>query len=468
MNGVLHSHRAQLVGTALAAAATTAALISLYTPRQTVQAHELDKDVLRWNEAEHDDLVREQLARNYAFFGDDAMAKIRAGRVVVVGCGGVGSWAAVMLVRSGIGHIRLIDFDYVTLSSLNRHATASLADVGTPKVRCVARALKGMARWVQVEECVEVWRADGGEKLLEGADWVVDAIDNIQTKVDLLYHCHSRGIKVFSSMGAGAKSDPTRIQIADLADTIYDPLARAVRTRLRRLISSSPSSSSSPSPSSPSPSHSSSSSNEIGIPVVYSTEIPSIALLPLPDSDLASAHELGVLSDWRVRILPVLGPLPALFGLNIATYVLCELAGKPIERPMAVRGRRKVYERMVRDLQAREARRAGTLNVRLPLSEDDVALLFDDVHRGRSVVPPHRVPVKPTLVWWDRTRPLGPENVVVMDAGEAARHEGEREEGGEGVGEEGGKGGPGVWGEDVHEAVRRRVAEVERWKDWVM
>ncbi|KAJ7247439.1 ubiquitin-protein ligase molybdopterin-converting factor [Mycena haematopus] len=466
MSGVLHSHRAQLVGTAVAAAATTAALISLYSVlSKRSKRHELDKDVLRslaqdrpplpahppnehppltsWNENEHDDLVREQLARNYAFFGDDAMAKIRAGRVVVVGCGGVGSWAAVMLVRSGIGHIRLVDFDYVTLSSLNRHATASLADVGTPKVRCVARALKGMARWVEVEECVEVWRAEGGEKLLEGADWVVDAIDNMQTKVDLLHHCHSRGIKVFSSMGAGAKSDPTRIQIADLADTIYDPLARAVRTRLRRSLSSS------------------STSTEIGIPVVYSTEIPSIALLPLPDSSLPNAHELGVLSDWRVRILPVLGPLPALFGLHIATYVLCELAGKPIERPMAVRGRRKVYERMVRDLQAREARRAGTLNVRFPLSEDDVGLLFDDVHRGRSVVPPHRVPVKPTLVWWDRARPLGPENVVVMDVGEAVRHEGERSE----LEEESELG---VWGEDVHEAVRRRVQEVERWKEWVM
>ncbi|KAJ7196170.1 hypothetical protein B0H12DRAFT_1331698 [Mycena haematopus] len=254
MSGVLHSHRAQLVGTAVAAAATTAALISLYSAlSKRSKRHELDKDVLRslaqdkpplpshppneypsltsWNEAEHDDLVREQLARNYAFFGDEAMAKIRAGRVVVVG---------------GIGHIRLIDFDYVTLSSLNRHATASLADVGTPKVRCVARALHGMARWVEVEECVEIWRAEGGEKLLEGADWVVDAIDNIQTKVELLYHCHSQGIKVFSSMGAGAKSDPTRIQIADLADTIYDPLARAVRTRLRRALSFS--SSSSPSP----------------------------------------------------------------------------------------------------------------------------------------------------------------------------------------------------------------------------
>ncbi|KAJ7211060.1 hypothetical protein B0H12DRAFT_388597 [Mycena haematopus] len=123
MSGVLHSHRAQLVGTAVAAAATTAALISLYSAlSKRSKRHELDKDVLRslaqdkpplpshppneypsltsWNEAEHDDLVREQLARNYAFFGDEAMAKIRAGRVVVVGCGGVGSWAAVMLVRS--------------------------------------------------------------------------------------------------------------------------------------------------------------------------------------------------------------------------------------------------------------------------------------------------------------------------------------------------------------------------------
>lgn len=78
-----------------------------------------------------------------------------------------------VLCHRGVSHIRLIDFDYVTLSSLNRHATATLADVGTPKVSCIARTLRQISRWTKVECCVEVWRKDDGGRLLEGVDWVV-------------------------------------------------------------------------------------------------------------------------------------------------------------------------------------------------------------------------------------------------------------------------------------------------------
>lgn len=117
---------------------------------------------------------------------------------------------------SGVSRIRLIDFDYVTLSSLNRHATATLSDVGTPKVGCIERTLKQISRWVEVDSRVEIWRKEDGGKLLEGADWVIgklgflenearfhllsakDAIDNITTKVDLLKYCHDHNIKVHS------------------------------------------------------------------------------------------------------------------------------------------------------------------------------------------------------------------------------------------------------------------------------
>jgi len=98
---------------------------------------------------------------------------------------------------------------------------------------------------------------------------------------------------------------------------------------------------------------------EFSIPVVYSTEVPSdVTLLPLADAELAkgSVDELAPLRDFRVRILPVLGPLPGLFGLHIASYVLCELAGRPLERPLPVRHRKKLYERMWKDLLHRESR----------------------------------------------------------------------------------------------------------------
>ncbi|CAL1709992.1 unnamed protein product [Somion occarium] len=469
MNFDLSSHRSQLVLTALAASAATASLFTAYSHHtRRRKRRDLDSDILRslsYPRPEVDsclpsptaasihlpsevsslgidydeELIREQLARNYAFFGDEGMAKIRKGTVVVVGCGGVGSWAAVMLVRSGITNIRLVDFDYVTLSSLNRHATATLADVGTPKVKCVERTLNQIARWVHVDARVDIWRKEEGGDLLEGADWVIDAIDNITTKVDLLKYCYDNKIKVFASMGAAAKCDPTRIQISDISYTFYDPLARAVRRRLRLQGVSS------------------------GIPVVYSTEVPGdVKLLPLPEEEFQKGDikELGVFDDFRVRILPVLGPLPSIFGLNIATYILCELAGKPISNPLPIKGRKKLYERIYRDLLRREEKIAGTAINRLPIDEDDVALAFEDIHRGRSVVPPHAVPTRPALVRWDPKSPLTLDNCVAMDYAEAEKHVRECFAEGQ-VPEE-------VWGPETAEVVWRRREEIRKVLEWVM
>jgi len=158
------------------------------------------------------DLILEQLARNRVFLGDDGLKKVRDAFVIVVGCGGVGSWTAAMLVRSGVGKVRLVDFDQVTLSSLNRHAVATLADVGTPKVLALRKHLEQVAPWVEIDARNGLWNKENGEVLLAGnPTYVVDAIDNIDTKVDLLHFCVSRGIPVISSMGAGCKSDPTRV-----------------------------------------------------------------------------------------------------------------------------------------------------------------------------------------------------------------------------------------------------------------
>ncbi|KAG6333779.1 hypothetical protein ID866_5305 [Astraeus odoratus] len=470
LSTVTQSHRTQLFITALSACLVTSALFTAYNAySRRERRRNLNNEVLQSLTAGDEpstskngpdmlteeylirtaamgtydeDLIREQLARNYAFFGEEGMAGVRNGSVVVVGCGGVGSWAAVMLVRSGIGKIRLVDFDYVTLSSLNRHATATLADVGTPKVACIERTLKQISRWVEVDSRVEIWRKEDGGKLLEGADWVIDAIDNITTKVDLLKYCHDRNIRVFSSMGAGAKCDPTRIQISDISYTVYDPLARSVRRRLRLEGVSS------------------------GIPVVYSTEVPGeVKLLPLPEEvfQKGNVKELNAFDDFRVRILPVLGPLPCMFGLHIATYVVCDLAKRPILNPLPIKNRRKVYERLLRDLLHRESKLVGEQINKLPIDEDDVSFIFEDLYLGRSVVPPHAVPSRPQLIRWDAAKPLSLENCVVFEFAEAEKHG--RECLGVGGGER--QDPREIWGDEAQTIVDKNAAEVAKYRQWV-
>ncbi|KAH8829223.1 ubiquitin-protein ligase molybdopterin-converting factor [Flagelloscypha sp. PMI_526] len=469
------SHKVQLIATAAAATVVTATAFSAYaTLTQRARRKRLNDHIARSIESSRNDLrtpptpldepsrsqsfkdassvlsvydpeedeefMKEQLARNYAFFGDQSMEKLRGSSVVIVGCGGVGSWTAVMLARSGVSKIKLIDFDQVTLSSLNRHATATRSDVGTPKVDCIAQALKRIVQHIEVECIREIWRLeDGSGKHLHGVDWVVDAIDNISTKVDLLKYCHQNEIKVFSSMGAGAKCDPTRIQIADISNTTYDPLARSVRRglKLSGILS--------------------------GIPVVYSTEVPDVKLLPLPEEEFQKGpvKELGAFDDFRVRILPVLGPLPAIFGLNIATYILCDLAGKPILNPMPVKNRRKVYEKVYRDLLIRERKLTGQGEAltRLPFDEDDVGLLVDDLYRGRSCVPPYDVPTKPALVRWDLNERLTLDNCAMMDSKDADKHITELQ---------GTPTLPSVlWGKEAQAVVDRVKKELINQRDWM-
>ncbi|KAJ7059346.1 hypothetical protein C8F01DRAFT_1232347 [Mycena amicta] len=259
---------------------------------------------------------------------------------------------------------------------------------------CVARTLRDVARWVEVDARVDIWRKDeGGGALLESADFVIDAIDNIQTKVDLLHYCHTNKIPVFS-MGGGAKTDPTRIHIADISNTIYDPLARAVRRRLRLLGVSS------------------------GIPVVYSTEVPGdVKLLPLPEDEFAKGKVAE--ADWRVRVLPVLGPLPAVFGECGDVHARrargeadTESVGR--EEPEEGAGGQEAGGEpgIVTEAAAYPSTRRHCAHLRI-----------DDIHRGRSVIPPHPVPVRPTLVRWNLSEGLTLENIVVMEQKEAAKHE---------------------------------------------
>ena len=290
-----------------------------------------------------------------------------------------------------MSHIRIIDFDQVTLSSLNRNAVATLADVGIPKVTCVRKRLEAVTPWVHWECLNEMWREDHGHRLLaswggEAArqpDYVVDAIDNIDSKVTLLKYCHEHGIRVISSMGAGCKSDPTRVYVGDISGSIEDPLSRTTRRRLRILGISE------------------------GIPVAYSIEKagPGKAeLLPLSEEEFQKGGigELSVLPDFRARILPVLGTMPAVFGYVIANFVIMELSGYPHESGGRT-GREKLYESVLQGLQAVEVKlaRAEGVNVqglRIPVSKDDVSYLIEEIFRGKSVV--SGLPTRLALIRW--------------------------------------------------------------------
>lgn len=262
-----------------------------------------------------DELILEQLARNRVFLTPDGLEKLRSSFVIVVGCGGVGSHATAAFARSGVSKIRLVDFDQVTLSSLNRHAVATLADVGLPKVQVLQRRLRAIAPWVKFDLRLEKFEEKSSKPLLapwgesgQKPDFVVDAIDNIDTKVALLKYCHDHQIRVISAMGAGCKSDPTRIIIGDISTSTDDPLSRATRRRLKLQGVTH------------------------GIPAVYSTERTAegkAQLLPLSDEEFkkGSVGDLGVLPDFRVRILPVLGTMPAIFGLTVANHVILQITG---------------------------------------------------------------------------------------------------------------------------------------------
>ncbi|RJO67092.1 MAG: tRNA threonylcarbamoyladenosine dehydratase [Myxococcales bacterium] len=234
--------------------------------------------------------------RTIDLLGPEGFERLRRSLVVVVGLGGVGSHAAVALARSGVGRLRLIDFDPVTASSLNRHAVAVAADVGRPKVEVMRERLLAIAPDLQIEALrVFLDEATAPELLSGSPDYVLDAIDGLNPKVTLLHYCVTHDIRIAASMGASARTDPTRLRVADLSKTRVCPLARAVRRRLQRR------------------------GVRRGVPCVYSEEA-SLPVLPPDDSE-------DVLMRGRKRNrLPSFAVMPGIFGYALAGIAIKALA----------------------------------------------------------------------------------------------------------------------------------------------
>jgi tRNA A37 threonylcarbamoyladenosine dehydratase len=359
----------QTLITAICASAATACLIisiQYYKKARTIKNSNPDSESdlvleplhLVSKEQEQDmkeALMKEQLARNIAFLGKDGVDRVQNSFVIIVGLGGVGSHAANMLLRSGVGKLRLIDFDQVTLSSLNRHAVANRAHVGIPKVTAMKQNLLEISPDATIEDIVDIFTAESAERLLDGKpDFVLDCIDNIKTKAELINYCCSRGLRIVSSMGAGAKADPSRIQIADISSTYEDHLARATRRELKKLGFAG------------------------NCPVVYSTEKPGeIKLLPLEDSKVPEADQYANLPTFRSRILPVLGTIPALFGNAMASFTLTEIARFSTE-PLVSKSDVKQIQRFYMELVQSEQKLHGS-NAVVRLTAEDLGFIFEDV-----------------------------------------------------------------------------------------
>ena len=379
------------------------------------------------------ELRDEQLSRHTLYFGDDGMKRIRRSKICVVGLGGVGSHTAVMLARGGVEYLRLIDFDQVTLSSLNRHACATLQDVGIPKVTCVKEFCHKLGV-KNIDARADMYTRESGPTLLNTDDgeytWdlVIDCIDDVPTKAALLAYCIQKGIRVLSCMGAGGKSDVTRLHISDLRTAAKDPLASKLRQTLKRTMKSNLVI---PGNSVDSVKDDSYLDDMDRLTIIYSSEMAVAKLADLTEEQKLEAdkNQFGAVDGMRIRVLPVLGPIPAVMGQSLAAIAMCELGEKPILQPVTgERVGRTARNKMLQHLKRREEQIANcTLTVNAGLDNgnrwtgpiqidlDDVEYLMG-VWRNRCALTGARLGTVLELVRWDMSKPSTCDNLVMMSA----------------------------------------------------
>lgn len=167
--------------------------------------------------------------------GRERSKKLRDSSVTVIGLGAVGSYAAEALARAGVGHLRLIDFDKIKPSNLNRHIYALHSTIGTPKAELAKERIRDINPSCVVEALQLFAAAETMDAILNNSpDLVVDAIDSLNPKAQVLKACYEKGVPVISSMGASTRLDPFAIKISDLLDTKCCPLAKRLRIKLKK------------------------------------------------------------------------------------------------------------------------------------------------------------------------------------------------------------------------------------------
>lgn len=359
-------------------------------------------------------IQEEMYSRIHSFFGDESFAMIQNSCVIVVGLGGVGSHAAMMLVRSGIRRIRLIDFDRVTLSSLNRHSMATLDDVGKSKAAVLKERLLEVAPWCHIEAVEQMFKGSEADTLLdstslassypnlkENKTFVLDCIDDVNTKAELIAYCCNSGISILTSMGAGAKADPTRMRIASLSECINDPLASKIKWKLKK--------------------HKINPENVLS---VFSIEKPNVELLPLDEEQSSNPQDYGTVDYLRLRVIPVLGTSPAIFGQSMACKVLCMLADKDFNGEVCERMSKSLKQKQKQALRAMEQKRGNySIDEYLSIDDEDVEFVISQVWGNRCAITNKRFGGHDTLqlIRWRRDELPHPGNLVLISKSNAMK-----------------------------------------------
>lgn len=239
----------------------------------------------------------DRFSRTAMIIGKEGLARLMSCKIAVFGLGGVGSYVVEGLARAGIGQFHLVDFDLVDESNINRQIHALTDTIGRYKVELMAQRVQQINPWARVSTHCDKYMPGGGEMLVPtDLDYLVDTIDDVAAKVDLIVYSVNKGIPVISAMGAGNKLNPRKLEVADITQTSVCPLARAVRKKLREA------------------------GVNRGIKVVYSTEIP---IRPILHKNFGAGEDASGLVEKHV--CGSISFVPSVAGLIIAGEVVKDL-----------------------------------------------------------------------------------------------------------------------------------------------
>lgn len=229
------------------------------------------------------------LQRSELLIKSEGIEKLKKANVLVVGLGGVGSFAAEFLARAGVGNLTIVDGDVVDITNVNRQLPALHTTVGKDKVEVVAERILDINPEINLVKMNEFLSPERMDEILESNhfDYVLDCIDSVSPKLALIKACRRRKIKIVSSMGAGGKMDPSKVMVRDLSKTNNCFLAKQIRKRLKKEGITK------------------------GFRCVFSTEIQNESSLKLTDG-----------SNYKKSFYGTISYMPALFGLNAAAEVI--------------------------------------------------------------------------------------------------------------------------------------------------